>query len=450
MEDPYQTCRWFHSFFSFKQTPDIAFWGMIGVLGLLIIFSALLSAAEVAFFSLQPSEKEKIEQENNPASRRILSLLSQPQKLLAAILIGNNLVNISIVLLATFIIHHYLHFEKREIQRFIFELITITGTILLFGEVFPKAYATYHTSKIARFMSRPLLWLISLFSPFIQLLLLTSTTLSARIKKRGLSITKTDLEHAIKLADDLSKNAGEQKILKGIVRFGDVSVKQVMKPRIDVAAIDASSDYHTVLQCINECGYSRIPVYEDSFDNIIGILHIKDLLPHLNEPKDFDWKKLLRTPFFVPEHKKLDDLLRDFQKRKMHLAIVVDEYGAVPGIITLEDVLEEIVGEITDEYDDDEIFYSKIDDHNILFEGKILLKDFYRIMDVKEIEEFEQHKGDSETLGGFIMELTGRIPQKNEKISFGSYIFTIESSDRKKIRSIKVTRTKKSEKPPEQ
>lgn len=420
------------------QSPDSSFWALLAILCLLIIASGLVSASEISYFSLSASEKSAIEDYDDRSNLKYIKfLINNPQKLLATILISNNFINIAIVLISSTIIQTYLSFSH-PYGRIIFELGVITSIILIFGEILPKVMASKNILQFAHLMARPIYLLFKLLSPFSSLLLVISGFIHKKFRKKGIKITKNELEKAINITEDIGTHQEEQKILEGIVKFGDISVKQVMKPRIDVAALDFNTPYDEVLDFIRDCGYSRIPVYKETFDNIVGVLYIKDLLPYLDQNKDFEWQKFLRQPFFVPENKKLDDLLRDFQKRKMHMAIVVDEFGAVPGIITLEDVLEEIVGEITDEYDDEEVFYSIIDDDTYIFEGKTPLKDFYRIMQIEDSENFEKHKGESETIGGFIMELMGKIPQKNEKITFDDYQFVIESADRKKIKSIKV------------
>lgn len=410
------------------------------IIVLLLVFSALASGSEAAFFSLGPTEKEELKNENSKTSELILKLLNAPQELLATILITNNFVNVGIVILSSSILSDLYPVEgSNETLRFIIEVVGITLLILLIGEVIPKVYASKNASAFVRITALPLNTIRTLPPiSWLKTFLVSGTNLIQKAaKKKGVKITSDELEKALELTKEDNASEGEHKILEGIVRFGNTDARQIMRSRMDMVAIEKDSLFSEVLNVILESGYSRMPVYEDQQDNVVGILYIKDLLPHLNEEPDFDWKKLIRKPFFIPENKKIDDLLREFQHMKMHMAVVVDEYGGASGIVTLEDVLEEIVGDITDEFDDDEIIYSKIDDRTYVFEGRTALVDFYKVVDIDE-KEFEQQKGDSETLGGFIVETAGRILRNNEFIICDNIKLIVESSDKKRIKMIKV------------
>jgi gliding motility-associated protein GldE len=309
---------------------------------------------------------------------------------------------------------------------------------LLLGEVIPKIYANRSPLKLAAFMAFPVYYLRTFLKPFSSILVSSTNFIDKRIKKRGHNISVNELSQALELTSDENDTDEDQKILEGIVRFGNLDVKQVMTSRVDVVSIDEKLSFSDVISIILESGYSRIPVHKDNFDNIRGVLYIKDLLSYLEEKDNFDWTKLIRKPFFVPENKKIDDLLREFQSKKTHLAIVVDEYGGSSGIISLEDILEEIVGEISDEFDDDDLVYSKLDEYNYVFEGKTSLNDVYRVLDISG-ELFEEEKGESESLAGFALEIFGRIPQKNEKTKFNDYLLTVDAADKRRIKRIKIT-----------
>lgn len=320
---------------------------------------------------------------------------------------------------------------------FITQVVSITFIVLLFGEVLPKVYATGHSMSVARLMSGPLVALRWFCSPVNEALIRSTSFIEKRFKKRSSSISMDALGHALDLTHkDASTTAEEQKILRGIVKFGNIDVTQVMRPRTEMTAFDKDLGFQELLAAILESGFSRVPVYDGTPDRVMGVLHIKDVLPHIEE-REFDWRTLLRDPLFVPESKKLDDLLREFQARKMHLAVVVDEYGGTSGIVTLEDVIEEIVGDITDEYDDEDLLYSKLDDRTWVFEGRAPLSDVYRVLGT-DGKVFEENKGESGTLGGFILELTGRIPLKGERVDLRNWSFVVESSDNKRIRRVKV------------
>ncbi len=401
---------------------------------LLLFCSALVSGSEVAFFSLSPADKESLEEEDE--SSLLLQLLNKPRKLLATILVVNNFVNIGIVIMSTYLVGELISFHTNKVLEFIIQVVFITFILLLFGEVIPKVYAAKNGIQLSKFMAKPILILSKIFNPIIFILMNSTRFIERKVKWKGDHVSTEDLTTAIELTVEEEIKDEDQKILEGIVKFGNTDVKQIMISRVDVLAIDQTDKFNEVLQTIREEGYSRIPVYEESFDNIKGTLYIKDLLPHLDENKDFDWLKLIRPPFFVPENKKIDDLLKEFQEKKIHLAIVVDEYGGASGIVTLDDILEEVVENVSEEVEEDE-HYRKIAEGTYLFEGKTPLIDFYKIMDVNE-EEFENAKGESDTLAGFIIEISGRIPKKLERFEFDNCQFTVESANVKRVKEIKV------------
>lgn len=409
-----------------------------GIMVTLIMCSALISGSEVAYFSLTPAQQSDLKEEKDRSSKRILKLLEKPKKLLATILIANNFVNVGIIILSAFLIEPYIPVEWGPGWNIAVKTIGITFVILLLGEVIPKVYATKYGMSLARVMSSPLLRLRWLFSWLSRILIGSTSIIEKRLAKKNKEHTIEELETALELTRDQNTNEEEHKLLEGIVRFGSTDVRQIMTPRTDVVAFDMEDDWESIIPSIIESGYSRIPAYEESFDKVAGILYIKDLLPHIDDDTAFEWQQVIRPPFFVPEHKKIDDLLREFQEKKIHLAVVVDEYGGTSGIVTLEDIIEEILGEISDEFDDDDLAYSKIDDSNYVFEAKIALNDLYRVLDCDDTP-FEESKGDSETLGGFMLELFGKIPQKNEKVKFEHYTFTIETADPRKVKRVKVT-----------
>lgn len=415
----------------------------IGALILLLILSALISGAEVAFFSLGQHELDKASESKSNYQKMVVTLLEKPQKLLATILISNNFINIFIVLIFAYIGDYIFASISSKILKFLIEVVLVTFLILLFGEVLPKVYASRNSIKFASFMALPLKVTNSLLS-FVSLPLMSLTNvIENKLRKKQSNLSVEKLSQALELTSDEATTKDEQKILEGIVSFGNTETSQIMIPRIDIFALSTDELYEDVISKIVKKGFSRNPVYVENVDKIIGVLYAKDLLPYLNK-KDFNWQELIREPYFVPENKKLDDLLKEFQEMKNHLAIVVDEYGGTSGIVTLEDVIEEIVGDITDEFDDDDMTYSKLDANNYLFEGKTNLKDFYKILDVENYELFDNRKGESETIAGFILEIHGKFPRKNEIIKFHNYSFKIESMDKKRIKRLKVTVKRKS------
>ena len=414
---------------------NLAF-GLLGIL-ILLFCSALLSGTGVALFSLSQNDVDEITQDNNSKGTLISKLLEKPKKLLATLMIANNFINITIILLFSFIGENIFVAITIPLLKFIVEISSITFLIILFGEVLPKVYASRNAIKFAVLVAYPLGLLDKLLSPISLPMRAITIYLHNKLGKQKTNFSVDQLSQALELTGSDETSTEEQKILEGIVSFGNTDTRQVMSPRIDIFALEINEPFVEICPKIIEKGFSRIPVYRDNIDQIEGVLYVKDLLPHINT-NDFDWASLLREPFFVPENKKLDNLLKDFQNMKSHLAIVVDEYGGTSGLVSLEDVIEEIVGDISDEFDDEHINFSKIDDKNYLFEGKINLKDFYRIIDVDE-ELFENRKGEAETLAGFILEILGNFPKKNQKISFENCLFTIETVDQKRVKQIKVT-----------
>ena len=409
------------------------------VLLILLLFSALISGSEVAYFSLNPSEKEKLNSSDGKSHEKLKMLLAAPKKLLATILISNNFVNVAIIIISAYAIENTFDFTNIPTWlNFLIQVAGITFIILLFGEVIPKVYATNNALNLAETMATPLTLLKKIFKPISSLLIYSTGIIDKKVKKKGLDVSVEELSDALDLTEDIPADNDEHKILKGIVKFGETSVKQVMKARMDVVAIEKSATFNEVLATILECGHSRIPIFEASFDKIAGLIYIKDLLPHIKEEQNFDWNSLIRNPFFVPENKKLDDLLKEFQEKKIHLAIVVDEYGGSSGIVTLEDVLEEIVGEISDEFDEDEIAYSKLDNNTYIFEGKTGLNDIFRIINIKDDTVFEAFNIEADTLAGLVIEIAGKIPVKNEKISYKNYTFTIEAADKRRVKRVKL------------
>jgi len=410
----------------------------IVALFLLLILSALISGAEVAFFSLTKEDITKATESKSPIQKTVVELLENPQKLLATILISNNFVNILVVLLFAFIGDVIFSKISSVELKFVIEIVLVTFLILLFGEVLPKLYATRNALKFASFMAYPLKVLNSLLTIVSLPLMSLTNRIENSLGKKQSNLSVEKLSQALELTSNEATTEDEQKILQGIVNFGNTETSQIMIPRIDIFALSLDETYNKVLSNIVEKGFSRNPVYKENIDEIIGVLYAKDLLPHLNK-ENFKWQELIREPYFVPENKKLDDLLKEFQEKKNHLAIVVDEYGGTSGIVTLEDVIEEIVGDISDEYDDEDLSYSKLDANTYLFEGKTNLKDFYKILEISNAEVFEENKGESETIAGFILEVCGKFPKKKEIIKFNNCSFKIESVDKKRIKQVKIT-----------
>ncbi len=410
----------------------------IVLLVVLLICSALISGAEVALFSLTRSDLENELQKGSKSIEIITKLMERPKKLLATILVANNFINIAIVILFAYLGEFMFYSIDIIWLRFLMEVVLVTFLILLFGEITPKIYASRNRIKFASFMAYPIKVLDVLFSPISLPMRQVTIAIHNKLGRQKSNISVDQLSQALELTKESDTTQEEHKILQGIVSFGNTDTKQVMRPRIDIFALQADEKYLDIIPQIINNGYSRIPIYKDSIDTVVGILYVKDLLPYLDR-KQFDWTTLMREPFFVPENKKLDDLMVEFQTKKVHLAVVVDEYGGTSGLVSLEDVIEEIVGDISDEFDDDDLIYTKIDENNYSFEGKTPLKDFYKIVDLEEETDFEAHKGEAETLAGFVLEISGIFPRRGSKINFKNYVFTIEALDRKRIKQVKFT-----------
>lgn len=426
------------SFLSLTISVDYSILFGIALLFVLLLCSALISGAEVALFSLTRTDIENETETNATVINIISKLLERPKKLLATILVANNFINIGIVILFAYLGEFIFKGIQSELLQFLLEVVVITFLILLFGEILPKIYASRNRMKFAILMAYPLRVLDFLFSPLSLPMRSITLGIHNRLGKQKSNLSVDQLSQALELTSEADTTKEEQKILKGIVSFGNTDTKQVMRPRIDIFALNINQKYLEIIPEIVNNGYSRIPVFEENIDKIKGILYVKDLLPFLDR-KQFDWTTLLREPFFVPENKKLDDLMVEFQEKKVHLAVVVDEYGGTSGLISLEDIIEEIVGDISDEFDDEDLVYSKLDNNNYVFEGKTALKDFYKIVKVEDDSLFEAEKGEAETLAGFILEFSKSFPKQGSKIYFENYVFIIEALDKKRITRVKVT-----------
>lgn len=432
----------FYLLFS-QITLDSTFALKVGVLILLLGCSGLISGAEVAFFSLSPTEVKEIEEQKTSKGSIVVKLLEKPKKLLATILIGNNAINIGIVLLFSNIgdtLFSAITYQLMGLVsiRFLLEVVVATFLILMFGEILPKIYANRNKHAFSLTMAYPLKTLDFLFTPLSGPMRSATIYMYNKLGKQKTSLSVDQLSQALELTSEGDTTREEQKILEGIVSFGNTDTKQVMRPRIDIFALGEDMKFLEVLEEIKQHGYSRIPVFSDNIDKVTGVLYVKDLLMYIDR-KNFNWLSLIREPYFVPENKKLDDLLLEFQEKKIHLAVVVDEYGGTSGIVTLEDIIEEIVGDISDEFDDEDLVFSKLDDLNYVFEGKTALKDFYRVAKIEDEDDFEEQKGESETIAGFVLEIAGSFPKRGEKVVFKNYEFVVESLDKKRLKQIKIT-----------
>ena len=415
----------------------------LGLIAFLLLCSALISGSEVAFFSLNPTDLEELDSDSKRSSELVLKLLKSPSEkegprnLLATILVLNNLINIAIILIATVWSQSlFPTASENEFLNFAINVVGITLVIVLFGEVVPKLYANSHNLQVSRFMAPPLVVLQKLFKPLWRPLVSIGRRLDERIAKSAGEISVNELSKAVELTDNEDRSVEEKEILERIVKFGDKDAKQIMTPRTDVVAFSLEEPWSVLRSAVVASGYSRIPIHKGSMDEVVGVLHIKDLIPLL-ELETAVWTSLLREPYFITENMKIDDLLREFQERKVHMALVVDEYGGTSGLITLEDVLEEIVGDITDEFDVEEISYSKLDENTFIMEGKTALIDFYRVLELEE-NSWEEAKGESDTLGGFIMEQAGKILRKGEHITFENLKLSIDAGDNRKIDRVKI------------
>lgn len=407
----------------------------------LLVLIAFVSAAESAFFSLSPTEMEELKSSDTTTDEKILDLINAPKRLLATLLISVNFLSIAIVILNSAFVFGadaLFDFTDNPTLGFVVQVVLITFLILLVGEVTPKIYATQNSLSATRALVYFVNVLQRIFYPISSFLIFSTSLLDKVIKPQTHNISIDELSQALDLTKDDEMPEEDHKILQGIVKFGNIEVQQIMKSRMDVAAFEYETSYKKLLQSITNSGFSRLPIYKGTLDNIAGVLYTKDLLQSINKGDDFNWRTIIRPPFYVPENKKIDDLLREFQSKKTHLAVVVDEYGGTSGIVTLEDVIEEIVGEINDEFDDDDLTYSKLDSNNFVFEGKAHLNDVFRIIEADD-DEFEDAKEKADTLAGLIIEIEGRIPTKNEKINFKNLVFTIESADNRRIKRVKIT-----------
>jgi gliding motility-associated protein GldE len=403
---------------------------------LLLGVSAIISASEVAFFSLTPQILSEIDESDKKADKKIIRLLEKPQRLLATILIGNTFVNVTIIFLLTYFTTSIVNFDNAPIFGFVFQTIIITFLLLLFGEIMPKIYATQSTKKVALNTAPFIIFIEKVFSLVVSVMVNSTSVVNARLARHTKNnISMDELSHALELT---TNNKDEDTdILEGIIKFGNIQVVDIMTSRVDMIDVDIKINYSALMSIIIKSGYSRIPIYSGTRDNIKGILYSKDLLPHLDKPDNFRWQTLVRPAYYVPETKKIDDLLNEFQTNKVHLAIVVDEYGGTSGLVSLEDILEEIVGDISDEYDVDEQLFTKLDNHTFIFEAKIQLNDFFKIDEI-DSSDFIKITNEVETLAGLVLEIKGDIPSKNERIGYDKYVFEILAVDNRRIKKIKL------------
>jgi putative hemolysin len=419
---------------------------LAAILGMFVLLagSAFTGAAEVAFFSLGPNHLHELRLKEDKADRLVLQLLDSPKRLLATLLITNNFFNVAIAIISTYITKSFFNYESFPYWlAFFIQVVLVTALIVLFGEIMPKVYATRNSLGIARFMARLIQIASKVFYPLSSILIHSTSLIDRRISNKAYTVSISELSEAIELTSGKNTPEEEKKILQGIVKFGDIDVKEIMKSRVDVTAVDIKTGYKDLLKLIIESGYSRIPAYEDSFDHVKGILYIKDLLPNLGQGDDFEWTNLLKDAFFVPENKKINDLLQEFQEKKIHMAVIVDEYGGTSGIVTLEDIIEEIVGEIIDEHDEPvgDLEFTKLDDENYIFEGKTSLNDLRKILDIED-DEFDLVRGDADSIAGLLLELLQKMPDKGEKVTYKQFTFTVKAVDKRRIKQVQVTMKK--------
>ncbi|GAE17132.1 hypothetical protein IX307_002379 [Bacteroides pyogenes] len=418
------------------NTPSFSAIVAIILAGVLLLASGFASASEIAFFSLSPSDLNDIGERNHPSDEKISTLLEDSQRLLATILITNNFVNVTIIMLCNFFFMSVFEFHS-PLAEFLLLTVILTFLLLLFGEIMPKIYSAQKTLAFCRFAAPGIRMLEKVFHPVATVLVRSTAFMNKFFGRKGRNISVSELSHALELTDK-AEISEETNILEGIIRFGGETVEEVMTPRLDMVDLDIRTPFTEVIRCVIENAYSRIPVYSESRDNIKGVLYIKDLLPHLNKGDNFRWQSLIRPAYFVPEKKMIDDLLRDFQANKIHIAIVVDEFGGTSGIVTMEDIIEEIVGEIQDEYDEEERTYVVVNDHTWIFEAKTLLSDFYKIVEAGE-DEFAKVAGDADTLAGMLLEIKGEFPELHEKVVYRNYEFEVLEMDSRRILKVKFT-----------
>jgi gliding motility-associated protein GldE len=406
---------------------------------ILLFFAAATSASEIAFFSIGASELNDINARKTSNNQLILKLLNKPKQLLATILIANNFLNVAIVMLSTYVTASISNYSQHPVLGFVIQVVVVTSLILLIGEIIPKVYATRRAVFIASATARPLQFLMKLFYPLSIVLVKSTGFIDKRIENRKYTLSMDDLSSAIDITSDGQTNEEDRKIMKSITRFGDINAREIMRPRVDVTAIEEDSKFSRLVKTVIDSGYSRIPVYRETLDQVTGILYIKDLIPHIDKQDDFRWTDLIRPAFFIPENKPINDLLQEFQEKKIHMAVVVDEYGGTSGIITLEDIIEEIVGDINDEFDSESegVIFSKINDKTYVFEGKTLLNDFCKIIGIDD-RFFEEAKGESDTLAGLLLELVGKMPEYHEEIHFAHFTFRIDALDKRRIKRVRV------------
>lgn len=406
----------------------------------MLVMSAAASASETAFFSLSPAQLNEIKSVKSSVNQRIITLLQNSKLLLATILIFNNLINVGIVIISTFLVNEQFDFSANPLLGFIIQVVVITALLLLLGEILPKVFATRNPVKIASMLALPLSVLQSILYPISIVLVKSTRFIDKRQARKNHNITLDDISNAIDITADGKVDTEDRKIMKSITRFGDINAREIMTPRVDLTTIDNSLSFSKVQNIIVDSGYSRIPVYNDTPDTITGILYIKDLLPHLSEGDSFNWVKLARAPLFIPENKPINDLMQEFQEKKIHMAVVVDEYGGTSGIITLEDIIEEIVGEINDEFDveADNTFFSKVDERTYVFEAKTTINDMCRVLGIDD-RIFDEAKGESESLAGLILELSGKMAQTGEVFTLSDFVFRVEAADKRRIKKIRIT-----------
>lgn len=419
--------------------PDLPVYAInLTILVILLGLSALLSGSEVAFFSLSLDDRTRCRESEDSGERRIARLLDKPQLLLATILIFSNLVNITFITISAYLAQQYFQLDTRTLLGLTVLTFGVTFLIVFFGELVPKVWASQNSLRFLR-VTAPLIDLArTVFRPVSIPMLGITNVIEKRVQRKGYTITAEELSHALEITTGQDTSVEQKEILRGIVQFSSIAARQIMRSRMDITAFENDLDFHELMDKVNKSGYSRVPVYRESIDRIEGILYIKDLLPHLDKGDTFVWQELLRAPYFIPESKKIDDLLHDFQEKRVHMAIVVNEYGETEGLVTFEDIIEEIVGEINDEFDDDEVSFSKLDANTYVFEGKTLLNDFAKALDL-DLDVFEKVRGESESLGGLLLELFGRLPKSNEEISYDAYTFRVVSVDTKRIKKVRVT-----------